>query len=124
MRYEEDFSFSLDDEQPQESPGAIFNSVICEGANLGIHVIATCDTYNNINRYLSRRALSEFELRVLFQMSAGDSASLMDSPRAGDLGLYRAIFYNEQEGYTETFRPYAFPGDAWINDAGKALSRH
>ena len=123
LRYEEDYSFSLDDEESAESPGTTFNTLICEGANVGMHVIATCDTYNNVTRYLSRKALSEFELRVLFQMSAGDSASLMDSPRAGNLGLHRAIFYNEQEGYTETFRPYALPCDSWIRDAGKALKK-
>jgi hypothetical protein len=121
LRYEEDFSFTMSDEEPQESCGATFNTVICEGPSVGIRVIATCDSYNNVNRYLSRKALSEFELRVLFQMSAGDSASLMDSPRAGDLGLYRALFYNEQEGYAETFRPYALPREAWIHDAGKAI---
>ena len=37
-------------------------------------------------------------LRVLFQMSASDSASLMDDPAAGALGMHRALFYHEQEG--------------------------
>ena len=77
-------------------------------------MIATCDTYNNVNRFLSRKALSEFEMRVLFQMSANDSASLIDNPKASTLGLHRALFYNEQEGYLETFRPYALPGSEWI----------
>ena len=67
-------------------------------------MIATCDTYNNVNRFLSRKALSEFEMRVLFQMSANDSASLIDTPKASTLGLHRALFYNEQEGYLEVFR--------------------
>ena len=81
------------------------------------------DNYNNINRGLSRKALSEFEMRVLFQMSANDSSSLIDTPKASNLGLNRALFYNEQEGYLETFRPYALPDETWLDDAQKALSR-
>jgi hypothetical protein len=97
--------------------------LICEGASLGFHVLCTCDTVNNVNRFLSRKALSEFELRVLFQMSANDSATLMDSPKANELGLHRAIFFNQQEGYLETFRPYATPPPDWIEQATRHLAR-
>jgi hypothetical protein len=86
-------------------------------------VLAACDTYNNANRFLSKKAFSEFEMRVLFQMSANDSASLIDSPKANALGLHRALFYNEQEGYLETFRPYALPGGEWIEQAARNLAR-
>jgi hypothetical protein len=73
-----------------------------------------CDTFNNVNRYLSRKALSEFELRVAFQMSANDSASLIDTPKASALGMNRALLHNEQEGTQETFRPYALPEAEWF----------
>ncbi|MEM0897381.1 MAG: hypothetical protein AAGJ79_10895, partial [Verrucomicrobiota bacterium] len=76
-----------------------------------------------INRCLSRKALSEFEMRVVFQMSANDSASLIDAPDAGSLGLHRAIFYNEQEGVTETFRPYATPDQSWLTEVAGRLGR-
>ncbi|MCB1078478.1 MAG: ATP-binding protein, partial [Verrucomicrobiae bacterium] len=122
LKYEEDFSFSLDDSAGGGSPGTQFNNLITDGPSLGIHVIATCDTYNNLNRLLSRKALSEFEMRVLFQMSANDSASLIDSPKASGLGLHRALFYNEQEGYLETFRPYAQPDRDWFEEAGRAFA--
>jgi DNA segregation ATPase FtsK/SpoIIIE-like protein len=122
LRYEEDFGFSTGDEAAA-NPAALLNNLICEGTRLGFHLIATCDTYNNVNRYLSRKAVSEFEMRVLFQMSANDSASLIDSPKASTLGLHRALFYNEQEGYLETFRPYALPGNEWIEQAAANLAR-
>jgi hypothetical protein len=86
-----------------------------------MHVMVTCDTYNNVNRALGRKALSEFEARVLFQMSASDSASLVDDPAASTLGLHRALFYNDREGYRETFRPYALPGNEWIEEVAKQL---
>jgi hypothetical protein len=58
--------------------------------------------------------VSELGMRVLFQMSANDSASLIDSPKAGALGLNRAIFYSDHESRMETFRPFALPGAAWL----------
>lgn len=122
LRFDEEMSFSLDP-NAGANPGLQLNKLICEGASLGFHVIATCDTYNNVMRSLSRKALSEFEMRVVFQMSANDSASLIESPAANDLGLHRAIFYNGQQGWTETFRPYALPDDAWLEEAGRQLAR-
>jgi DNA segregation ATPase FtsK/SpoIIIE, S-DNA-T family len=115
LRQEDDFSFSLGgDSDSGGNPAAQLADLITEGSALGLHLISTVDTYNNVSRFLSRKALSEIELRVLFQMSANDSASLIESPKASELGLHRAIFYNQQEGIMETFRPYALPDEAWI----------
>ncbi len=121
LRQEDDFSFSADD--AAANPGAQLNQLICDGTRLGFHVITTCDTYNNVNRFISRKAFTEFEMRVLFQMSANDSASLIDNPKAGSLGLHRALLYNQQEGSLELFRPYALPDNAWIEQAAANLSR-
>jgi hypothetical protein len=123
LRYEEDFSFGSSDPDAPPNPALLLNTILCEGARHGIHVIATCDTYNNVNRFLSRKAFAEFELRILFQMSANDSASLIDSPRASALGLHRALFYNEAEGQIEVFRPYALPENAWLDEAAASLAR-
>ncbi|MGC3958725.1 MAG: FtsK/SpoIIIE domain-containing protein [Verrucomicrobiota bacterium] len=122
LKFDEEMSFSLDASSAAH-PGLQFNKLITEGAGLGFHVIATCDSYNNVMRFLSRKAVSEFEMRVVFQMSANDSASLIESPLANDLGLHRAILFNGQEGWTETFRPYALPDTAWMDAAKQALAR-
>ncbi|MEW6157900.1 MAG: FtsK/SpoIIIE domain-containing protein, partial [Verrucomicrobiota bacterium] len=123
LRYEEDFGFSSGETETAPNTGALLNQLIGEGARVGFHVIASCDTYNNATRFLSRKALSEFEMRVLFQMSANDSASLIDNPKASTLGLHRALFYNEQEGYLETFRPYFLPAKEWLESAWRNLER-
>ena len=123
LRFDEEASFSLDPATSAGNPGLLFNKLITEGASQGIHVIATCDTYNNVMRMLSRKALSEFEMRVVFQMSANDSASLIESPAANNLGLHRAILHNGQQGWMETFRPYALPEEAWLAEAGEKLAR-
>jgi S-DNA-T family DNA segregation ATPase FtsK/SpoIIIE len=122
LRFDEEMSFSLDP-NAGANPGLQLNRLISEGASLGFHVIATCDTYNNVMRFLSRKALSEFEMRVVFQMSANDSASLIESPAANHLGLHRAILFNGQQGWTETFRPYALPDAAWLDETGRKLAR-
>jgi hypothetical protein len=38
----------------------------------------------------------------------------MDSPAAAQLGVNRAIFYSEQTGTVEKFRPYSLPDDEWL----------
>jgi hypothetical protein len=122
LRHEEDFGFSTDDSQGPK-PGPQFEKVVSEGASVGLHLIVSCDTLNNVNRFLSRKALTEFEMRVLFQMSANDSASLIDSSKAGNLGLHRALFHNAQQGYLETFRPYGLPSSFWLDEAARELTR-
>ena len=71
LRQEDDFSFSSGGDS-EASPGAQLTDLITEGSALGIHLITSIDTFNNVNRSMSRKALSEFEMRVVFQMSAND----------------------------------------------------
>jgi hypothetical protein len=123
LRQEDDFGFATSHSDSSGNAAAQLSKLVSDGASHGLHVIAALDTYNNIMRFLGRKALSEFEMRVLFQMSTNDSASLCDDPKASDLGLHRALFYNEQEGHLETFRPYALPDSKWIEKVAHNLSR-
>ncbi len=122
LRQEEDFGFSLNEEEGA-SPAKIFAELLTDGPGRGIHIIAACDTYNNVMRFIGRKPLTEFERRVLFQMNANDSASLIDSPKAGTLGLHRAVLYNGHEGSLEIFRPYALPDAAWLDQAGARTAK-
>jgi len=122
LRQEDEFSFSSGETGSSPNPAAILLNLITEGPARGIHVIATCDTYNNVSRFLGRKNLSEFEMRVVFQMSASDSASLIDAPDAATLGLNRALFYNDREGHLETFRPYAQPDGEWIGEIARQIA--
>jgi hypothetical protein len=120
LRQEDEFSFSSASDGGV-SAAAVFLDLLKEGAARGVHVLASCDSYNNANRALGRKNLSEFEARVLFQMSASDSASLIDAPDAATLGLHRALLYNDREGFTEIFRPYAKPGGDWLETVARAF---
>jgi energy-coupling factor transporter ATP-binding protein EcfA2 len=120
-RSEDDFGFSRrEDEKP--NPAQQFATLLREGASLGIHSIVWCDTYNNLQRALDRQSLREFDMRVLFQMGVADSSNLIDSPLAAKLGQYRALFYSEEQGRLEKFRPYGVPADAWLEEAGHRLA--
>ncbi len=120
LRHEDDFSFSSGGDG-EADPGAQFDELIREGSAYGMHLLVSVDAYNNVSRFISRKAITEFEMRVVFQMSANDSASLIDSPRASNLGLHRALYFNEREGTIETFRPYALPDRAWLEEAAAKL---
>jgi S-DNA-T family DNA segregation ATPase FtsK/SpoIIIE len=116
LRYDEDAAFSFSSDGPR-NPGLILDEILAQGSSVGIHLLANLDSLNSVQRFFSRKSLSEFEMRVLFQMSPNDSSSLIDSPMAASLGLHRAILAYEQLGILETFRPYNVPHLDWIQSA-------
>ena len=103
------FSFGRSDEPKKVSASQQLAELIREGPALGLHVIAWFDSLNNLNRAFDRQLLREFEMRVLFQMSANDSSTLIDNPAANRLGSHRGLFASEDRGTLEKFRPYAWP---------------
>ncbi len=121
LKPDDSFGFSSDPADPAAAAAATFQTLQVEGPTNGIHLVVAVDSYNNANRYLGRKGLTEFESRVLLQMSASDSSSLMDAPTASTLGLYGAVYYNDREGRVETFRPYALPEAHWLAEVGKRL---
>jgi hypothetical protein len=112
---DDDFGFSSSfGEEKAASPSKSFLSILKDGPAVGVHVVVWCDSVNNLNRTFDRNGLREFEIRVLFQMSANDSSALIDSPAAGKLGPNRALFFSEEENRIEKFRPYGLPDPAWL----------
>ncbi|WP_422930534.1 FtsK/SpoIIIE domain-containing protein [Singulisphaera sp. PoT] len=108
---EDDFGFSSRSDDKALPTAKLFANILRDGPPVNIHTIIWCDSLNNLNRTFDRQGLKEFEIRVLFQMSANDSSSLIDSPAAGKLGELRALFFSEEEGKLEKFRPYGVPED-------------
>lgn len=117
---EESFSFGSDEEK-KAATDKQFADLLRDGPQLGIHVIAWCDTPASIERTLDRGALREFDHRILFQMSANDSSNLIDSPLANRLGFHRALAFSEEQGTLEKFRPYAIPDKRWLNEIANQL---
>ena len=113
-REEDDYGYGRRGAEREPTPSEQFLTLLREGPPLGIHLLFWCDTLPNLNRSLDRPAVRECAMRVLFQMSAGDSSTLIDSPVAARLGRHRALFYHEELGLIEKFRPYDLPPRAWL----------
>ncbi len=108
LRRADDFGFSMD-EDGDDKADKLLARILREGAAVGVHVIAWCDTMSAAERLFDRQAMREFDGRVAFQMSASDSTTLIDTPAASRLGPHRALFYSEEAGTAEVFRPYRAP---------------
>jgi hypothetical protein len=119
---EDDFSFGSSSEEKKADPGKRFAEILREGPAVGVHVLAWADTAVAVERTLDRQALREFDHRVLFQMSANDSSNLIDSPAANRLGFHRALYYSEEQGLLEKFRPYAVPKREWLEQVRQKLT--
>ncbi len=115
LRATDDFSFSMSSEEKPTSPDKLFKTILTEGPPVGVHVLVWCDTATNVDRSLDRQSMREFDLRIVFQMSATDSTNLIDSPAAHKLGLHHAYFYSEEQGILEKFRPYGLPDESWLD---------
>ncbi len=112
---EDDYGFSRSDENAPPDPGRQFRTLVREGPAQGIHVLLWADSYNSVTRSLDRQTMEDIDFRVLFRMNAADSSSLIDSPAASLLGVYRAIFDDRGQGLSEKFRPYGPPSDDWLD---------
>ena len=113
-RKDDDFSFSMDADTKGPAPDQQLKQLLIDGPRLGVFVLAWCDTTTSLVRALDRASIAEFGNRVLMQMSANDSSMLIESTSAGRLGLHRAIFYDEERGAEEKFRPFGMPTPALV----------
>jgi hypothetical protein len=117
---EDDFSFGRRGER-EPTPAERLVALLRDGPLQGIHVVVWCDSLVNLNRSFDRPLLREFAMRVLFQMSAADSSTLMDSPAASKLGRHRALYLQDEQERPEKFRPYGLPAPEWLDSTCETL---
>ncbi len=120
-RPDDDFGFSKKGDD--KTPYRLFTQVLKDGPPVGVFMLLWSDTLVNLQRCIDRPTMREFDQRVLMQMSAADSSTLMDNPIASKLGPQRALFYTEDLGKIEKFRPYALPSQEWIKKLAAAEVR-
>lgn len=117
------FSFSMDDDAGGSSkPDEQLLEILRDGPVVGMHLLVVADRAASLEQVFDRRALREFDSRVMFQMSATDSAQIIDSSEANDLGPYRALLYREDRGTITRFRPYGQPSADDLERFGQGLS--
>ncbi|MDP1660647.1 MAG: hypothetical protein Q8L55_01920, partial [Phycisphaerales bacterium] len=120
QKSDDDFGFGGGEAGPK--PDKQLAELVREGPGVGIHTIVWCDSAANLERFFKRQSLSEFDTRVLLQMSANDSSNLIDSPGASNLGRDRALVFSEERGTVERFRPLAVPPADWVAKATGAVA--
>jgi S-DNA-T family DNA segregation ATPase FtsK/SpoIIIE len=111
---EDDFGLGGFGEAKAATSASMFSDVVKRGSLVGVHVIVWSDSFSNAMRWLSNALLREFENRIVFRMNQTDSASLIDTPVAANLGQGRAIVYRDQTGTVDKFRPFAWPSETWL----------
>lgn len=122
LRKEDDFGFGRRGAERVVSPGEHLATLLRDGPTVGVHLILWADTPTNLGRSVDRAGMREFALRILFQMSANDSSSLIDSPAASRLGRNRALFLTEESAQPEKFRPYGLPTAEWLQQVKTAMT--
>lgn len=111
----------LDDDKGAD-PRELFLTLLREGPESGIHVIAWSDAYAGVAR-VDRRILGEFSMRVAGPMSNEDSGRVIDDSLASKLDKsHRAVFYDEERpGQLEKFRPFGIPETKWLDSVASHL---
>lgn len=119
---EDETRYYASDAQTQQTAAELFATVLRDGPEAGIHVLAWSDTYANAARIVGR-SMSEFGIRVAGPMSADDSRSFVDETVAARLDKPHRAFLADEErpGSLDKFRPYAIPEKAWLSEIGARL---
>ncbi|MCU1263951.1 MAG: segregation ATPase, FtsK/SpoIIIE family [Acidobacteria bacterium] len=114
--------YSKDVKAVSLDPHALFLTLLREGPESGIHVIAWSDAYAGVAR-IDRRIMGEFSMRAAGPMSNEDSGRVIDDALASKLDKpHRAVFYDEERpGQLEKFRPYGIPESKWIESVAARL---
>jgi S-DNA-T family DNA segregation ATPase FtsK/SpoIIIE len=120
---DDDFGFGRRGAERVASPAENFATLLRDGPAAGIHFLIWCDALTNLNRAVDRQLAREFGQRVLFQMSANDSSTLIDNPAASRLGRNRALYVTEEAPVPEKFRPYGPPTAEWLKTVKLRLER-
>lgn len=121
LKKSDDFGISGFGEEGSGAADKQWATILREGPSVGVHAIVWSDSYSNTSRWLERQTMRDFDLRVLFQMSATDSSNLMESPSASKLGVQLAILYSEEQVLAEKFRPYGLPSEGWLTWVSQQL---
>ena len=84
---------------------AELQGIVRDGPEVGVHVLAVCDSVANLTRRIDRRIQREFGIRIAFAMSSEDSQQLLDSEAAVALEDREAVLVDLDASTTMKFQP-------------------
>jgi S-DNA-T family DNA segregation ATPase FtsK/SpoIIIE len=105
LRRDEDFGMGGFGET-ELKPDKLLEELLRDGPSHGIHTLVWAENYSTVQRWLSRSALREMEIRLLMRMSGSDSTNLIDSIAASRLSEQVMLIYDEATGQEQKFRPF------------------
>jgi len=110
---------NMDDEDGHNSV-ELLQTILRDGPEVGMHVIAWADTLDNATRGMSRKSLGEFGLRVGTAMNTGDSMNFFDDLAASKISKpHRAIFSGRRSSWTTRDLPSLRNASAnWLGQTG------
>lgn len=114
----------LEPSYEQSGPDAALETVLRDGPEVGVHVLATCDKVVSLDRRLSRSALREFAFRVAFRMGSEDSLSLLDSDVASKIRSTQAVLDDQDGATTVKFRPWQPLGPSQVVNLASGATSH
>ena len=120
LRQEDDFSFGSSSETKASDH---FVDLLADGPEKGIHALVWCETPNVVKNSFQRSALRHFDQRLLFQMSSGDSADLIEDSAASRLGIHHALLCDLEAVKMEKFRPYTPFDESLSNKVIEAIKQ-
>ena len=101
------------------TPDKHLEEILRDGPSHNMHVVIWAENYSTVNRWLSRTAMREIEIRLLMQMGANDSTNLIESVAASRLGENVMLVHDEATGQDQGFRPFDFDTlgelSKWVN---------
>lgn len=114
--------FNLDEDSKPDL-ASLFASIVRDGSECGVHIMAWCDSYVNLERTMDNRLIADFGTRVVGQMSNSDSSRLVDDDSAAHIDRpHRLLKYDDNRvGVLEMFRPYALPSREWLEHVSATL---
>jgi hypothetical protein len=93
----------------------LLDTILRDGPDVGVHVVAWCDKPVSLGRRLSSTTLREFGVRLLGPMSRDDSFAMVDSDLASQIGPSQAVLDDHDRAATTRLRRFAAPAAGWLD---------
>jgi DNA segregation ATPase FtsK/SpoIIIE, S-DNA-T family len=115
---------SSDGSLPGPSANERLTTILRDGPEVGVHVLAWGDALAGVMRVMDRRMIGSMSLRVAGPMSEQDSQNFIDVPAAARIQRpHRLIRLDDNDpGSLGLFRPYLVASSEWIEDAASLLA--
>ncbi|MEA2599539.1 MAG: segregation ATPase FtsK/SpoIIIE, family [Acidobacteriota bacterium] len=111
----------------QPTPAELLAQILRDGPEVGVHVLAWCDTVTNARRTLDR-SFGEFGMRLAGPMSVEESSLFLDCGDAARLDRPHRLLFSDEErpGVIQKLRPYSLPSLEWLEAVaiGQRKRRH